>query len=134
MALLEIQWKPTSRQLRQFGIICMFALPFITWLWGGSLSTVGILAAIGVGLAVIGLVAPVLLKPLFIALTLITLPIGLVVGEIAMAFIYFGMILPFGIVFRLVGRDALQLKRDKMETHWRPKKQPKDMASYFHQS
>ena len=135
MTLLEVQWNPTQRQLRQFGVICFFALPLIAWFWGASTQTIGILAGIGLVLAILGYVLPALVKPVFVGLTLITLPIGLVIGEIAMLLIYFGMFLPLSILFRLVGRDALQVKTNKSaRTYWQAKKQPKDTASYFHQS
>ncbi len=135
MSLIEVQWNPTKRQLRQFGVICFFALPLIAWIWGASTQTIGILAGIGLVMALMGYLIPVLVKPIFVGLTLITLPIGLVIGEIAMLLIYFGMFLPLSIMFRLVGRDALQVKTNRSaSTYWQTKKQPKDTASYFHQS
>lgn len=134
MSLIEVQWNPTQRQLRQFGVICLFALPLIAWLWGGSSQLIGILAGIGLVMAVLGYLLPAVVKPLFIGLTLVTLPIGLVLGEIATLLIFFGMFLPLGLLFRLVGRDALQVKINKSaKTYWHVKKQPKDTASYFHQ-
>jgi hypothetical protein len=135
MSLIEVQWDPTQRQLRQFGVICLFALPLIAWIWGARTQTIGILAGIGLALAVLGYVLPALVKPVFVGLTLITLPIGLVIGEIAMLLIYFGMFLPLSLMFRLVGRDALQVKTNRSaSTYWHLKKQPKDTASYYHQS
>ena len=72
-----MNWNPTARQLRQFGAICVIALPLIGWIWGGSLVVVGWLLAIGSCLALIGVAAPTVLKPIFLALTLVAMPIGL---------------------------------------------------------
>ena len=40
MKLIEINWQPTDRQLRQFGVICLVALPALGWLWGGGTTIV----------------------------------------------------------------------------------------------
>jgi hypothetical protein len=135
MKLVEINWQPTDRQLRQFGEICFVALPAIAWLWGASLSVIVILAAIGLAVALVGMIAPPALKYLFLALSLVATPIGVVVGELAMLGIYFGCILPIGIVFRFLKRDALRLQLDRnAASYWESKKQPTSLASYYRQS
>ncbi len=135
MKLIEANWNPTSRQLCQFGVICAFALPLIGWLWGATSTVLGGLAGTGIVLAILGLTVPVVVKPVFVLLMLVAMPIGLVIGELAMLIIYFGVFLPIGFGFRLIGRDALQLTLDRdAETYWQPKRQPKDVASYYRQS
>lgn len=135
MALTDINWRPTGRQLRQFGWICLVAFPFIGWIWGGSTNTILVLALIGLVVAGLGMAAPEAIKPLFLALTLVATPIGIVLGELAMLLIYFGILLPLGMVFRVMKRDVLQLRFDrKSTTYWRPKKQPTNVASYYRQS
>jgi hypothetical protein len=80
-------------------------------------------------------VAPKLAKPIFIGLMLVATPIGLVIGELAMISIYFGMFLPIGLFFRLIGRDALALKLDRnANSYWSAKKQPNGVRSYYRQS
>ena len=39
MKLVEINWNPTDRQLRQFGMIALVALPALGWLWSGRYAT-----------------------------------------------------------------------------------------------
>ena len=136
MKLVEMNWNPSDRQLRQFGVIALVALPLLGGLWGDwNPTTIGITAAIGAALAVVGWVYPRGLKPVFVGLTLVTIPIGLVVSELAMAVVFFGLIVPTGLVFRLVGRDALQRKLDReADSYWQPKKQPRDAAAYLRQS
>ena len=96
---------------------------------------IGWLLAAGVALAVAGIVAPVALKPIFVALTVLALPIGLIVGELMMLLIYFGVFMPIGLLLRLRKRDALELKYDRLATtYWKPKKQPTDVSSYYRQS
>ena len=78
---------------------------------------------------------PQTLRPLFIGLSLITIPIGAVVGELALLLIFFGLFLPLGLVFRLMGRDPLERTLDRSAaTYWRRKKQPDSAARYYRQS
>ena len=135
MALVELNWTPKDRQLRQFGVICLVALPLVGWLWGGGLQIVGWLAAAGFTLAVAGLVVPKTLKPLFVLLSIVATPIGMLIGELAMLAIYFGVFLPIGLCFRLLKRDALRLKLNRdATTYWHAKKPPRGAPSYYRQS
>jgi len=134
MKLVEINWNPTSRQLRQFALICLFTLPGITWLWGGGLTLVGLMSAAGAALALVGWFQPALIKPLFLGMMIVAAPIGMVVGEIAMLLVFFCVILPISLLFRLTRRDALERRLDhQATTYWRPKKQLRNAASYYRQ-
>ncbi len=135
MSLFKTNLQPTDRQLRQFGLISLFALPLLGWLWsGGNTTAIGVTAAIGAALAAIGLLWPKALKPVFLTLTLAAMPIGMAVGELTMILIFFGMFVPLGLFFRLIGRDALERKIDRhADTYWQPKKQPADAAGYLRQ-
>ena len=135
MKLIEIQWSPTDRQLRQFGAVCLVALPAIAWFWGGNTTVIQSFAGLGLAAAGIGLLFPQWLKPVFLALSVAAIPIGIVIGEVAMLLIYFGLFLPFSIAFRLTRRDALQLGRSTVKTsYWQEKKKPTDVSSYYRQS
>ena len=46
-----MNWNPTDRQLRQFGLTALAALPALAWLWRGGPTTILIAAAVGAGLA-----------------------------------------------------------------------------------
>ena len=135
MKLVKMNWRPTDRQLRQFGVIAMVALPLVAWIWGGTPAVIGAMATVGAALAAVGWVWPPVLKPLFVTLSLVAIPIGLVISELALILMYFGLFLPTGLIFRLIGRDALERKFDReAPTYWRPKKTPTDPASYLRQS
>jgi hypothetical protein len=149
MKLIEINWNPSPRQLRQFGFICLIALPLLGWLWSGglkvwrwgvdlqagNLQAVTWLAAIGAALALMGCFCPRGLKPVFLALSLLAAPVGIVLGELAMLILYGAVFAPMAIAFRLMGRDALHRRFDpQAATYWRPKKQPKNVKSYYRQS
>lgn len=112
-------------------------VPICSWLlpWGASISAVGLLAAIGLMLAIVGMAVPQVTNPVFLALTIVATPIGMAMGELAMLLICSGLFLPLGLVFRLFKRDALQLTIDRRsKTYWTAKKQAKGAASYYRQS
>ena len=136
MKLVEMNWEPTDRQLKQFGVIALVALPALAWFWsGGNLTAVSISGGVGALLAGLGLLVPRSLKPIFVGLCVLCIPIGIVVGELAMLVIYFGLFLPMAILFRIISRDRLKRRFDRQaETYWEPKRQPSGPASYYRQS
>ncbi len=134
MKLVEVNWTPTTKQLRQFGLVCLGALPFLGWLWSAGSTAMVWLTGTGVGLALVGLTFPMALKPVFIGLMLIALPIGMVVSELVMVLIYFGVFLPIGICFKLMKRDALKRSLDsESKSYWELKKPAKSAGSYYRQ-
>ena len=50
MAMFDFNFSPSNRQLRQFGAVCMVAVPLVAWLWTGDAVIVGWAAAVGVTL------------------------------------------------------------------------------------
>ncbi len=46
-------------------------------------------------------------RPLFVLMSLVTYPIGFVVSHLALAILFFGVLTPVGLLFRLLGRDPL---------------------------
>ena len=134
MAVFRINTTPGNRQLRQFGLLCIVLLPAIAWVWGGSSSTIGAAALIGAGLGVLGILAPGLLKPVFVGLVLVSFPIGLIVGELILLMIFAGVFLPMALLFRLIGRDVLQRRMNaESETFWVPRSAPTNVRRYFQQ-
>ena len=146
MSAIEFNWHPTNRQLRQFGLMALFGLPFIGWMLCGrptpttweSFHTylLGGLAGTGILSALLAGFRPQTLKPFFLLLSLLAFPIGLIVSEVVTLVIYLLVFTPVAFVFRLIGRDALhrEVNRNSAETYWSPKSQPPDVKSYFRQS
>ncbi len=134
MAVFRINTNPSQRQLRQFGLLCVVLLPLIAWVWGASGSIIQTTAMIGAGLGLLGIFAPKLLKPVFIGLVLVSFPIGLIVGELVLLMIFVGVFLPMALLFRIIGRDALQRRMSvQSETFWVPRNAPATVRRYFQQ-
>jgi len=66
------------------------------------------------------LLSRVAARAVFLFLSYVTFPIGLVVSWVALAVLYFVVLTPLGVVMRLAGRDTLSLTRnDRVTTYWR---------------
>lgn len=132
--MIRINWNASPKVLRQFGWIACFASAILTLKWSNDYATrLGVIGTVLL-LACLGTWKPNINKPLFLGLTILTMPIGIVVGEIVLLLIYFGQLLPISIVFRLVGRDALRLRVKRTgESYWSSVKTKRTAKEYFHQ-
>lgn len=107
--LIEIDWHPSHRKLRQFAFFLAILLIVMAW-FRGYVWQAGL--AGGLVMAVSWL-WPAALWPVYGVVTLVTVPFGMVIGELALLFIYCGVFLPIGLLFRAMNRDALQRKLDR---------------------
>ena len=137
MLKFDIDWNPNAQALRKFGIGGAIFLPLVAWLLharGFGPAWVWTLVAVGALAGLLALVAPKLLRPLFLLVTIVTAPIGILVNLILLTLIFYGMLLPLGLVFRLIGRDALQRKLEpERESYWTEHATAKDAGRYFKQ-
>jgi hypothetical protein len=137
--LIEIEWHPTGRQLRVFGVggllTSIAAALMLHFVWGEAILWMVVALAAGAALCLCSLVAPALTRIVYLALTLLAVPIGFVVSFILLAAFYFLLLTPVALVFRLIGRDALCRRFDAVApSYWVPHKPSEDMRRYFHQS
>ena len=70
------------------------------------------LAAIGVALALVGTVAPKILKPLYYGWMSLALTLGFVMTRVLLTIFFFLVLTPVGLVMKLLGRDPLERKLD----------------------
>ncbi len=135
MSLISINRHPTQRQLRQFGIAAMIALPVIAIVWRAAWPITGLWAGLGVMFAVVGWWRPNWLKPLFVAMSVLAAPIGLIIGEVVLLVIYFAVLTPLALVMRCTGRDPLERRLDPdAASYWKPYSPPRDVSRYYRQS
>lgn len=118
---MTIDRNPSLRKLRQFGALCVLAAVIA----GFTRGPWWLLAP-----AAIGTAWPALLRPVFVGASIVTYPIGWLVSRVVLAAIFFGLVTPLGIVFRLAGRDRLGL-RSAGPPRWIEKTPPRDPRSYF---
>lgn len=145
--MTPIEWNPEPRTLRSFGTLSGLLLALIgAWVFfrhailGISLSAaaarsagLGIWAA-GAAMFVLGIFLPRSLRLIHVGMSLAAYPVGWVVSHLILLGIFYLVLTPIGLVFRWIGRDALQRKFDpKAKTYWsdHPPAPPADR--YFRQ-
>ncbi|MDB4665280.1 SxtJ family membrane protein [Verrucomicrobia bacterium] len=138
MALMEIDWKPGARQLRQFAALSLlFFGGGGTWLFYGIEWTALACSpfwAVAVIFGALGLIQPRVAWPLYVVLMAVALPIGMVVSFLMLAAIYFGVITPIGLGLRLCGKDPMTRKLNRQfDSYWIPRKAPDNSEQYFRQ-
>lgn len=134
----EAQEAVPQKMLRQFaGISLVFfgALFALSWYrHSGHPSVPGWIAGVlAVLVGIPGLISPGLVRPVYMAAMAVTRPIGHVISIIMLGAIYFGFITPLALLFRLMRRDNLALRRGDVSTYWTPKPEPSDSRSYLRQ-
>ncbi len=144
--MIEIDWRPDERTLRQFGVIALVGFGFlaaIAW-WEVLIFSFGlgearpILAGMFATLAgvsaLFSLIAPRANLPIYLGLTLLSYPIGFVLSYVIMGFLFFVMITPVGLFFRLTGKDPLYRRFDPdASSYWVDPRPRRDKESYFRQ-
>lgn len=135
--MIDINWNPDNRQLRQFAVAFLVACGLVggllTWQFGAVLVP-KILWITGPIVAAIGLALPRAVKPLFIGLTLAAWPIGVVVGTLLLALTYYLIVTPIALGFKLLGKDPMQRKLDRAApSYWIERRRKTDVGRYFQQ-
>lgn len=137
MAMIEINWSPGNKELRNFGRIALIAMLIIALLfyWKGlALNWVLIIFSAGVVIFIVSLISLKLTRIIYLGLTLVTLPIGLAISYVLLAVLYFLLITPVGLLFRLIGRDLMHRNFDAdTKSYWYRRDPPKTLERYFRQ-
>jgi len=125
--MIEIDKNPSPRTLRQFSLAAaVFAalVGYFAFASAGSWTTAAVIWAAGSVVATMGLARPPCVRPVYLCISYIAAPVGIVVSLIVLGIVYYGVVTPTGIVMRLAGRDPLQRRRDPAaETYWQQRKE-----------
>ncbi len=119
--ITRINWRPSNRDLRLFGIILWAGsaiiglisflkghLAFAHWLWSGASL-----------IALIALIYPPGAKPFYWIWMAMGVGIGFITSRILLTLFFFGVITPIALLFKVLKRDALQLKKPHdIQTYW----------------
>ena len=137
MALIEINYTPSRRELRQFaGIWFPAAAAVIScWVWQLSDATAAIYvltAALAAG--AVGVVRPTWFRYVYIGWMVAAFPIGWTVSHLVLAATYYLLFTPLGLAMRLFGRDCMRRNIDlSASTYWMVRKERSDSDRYFRQ-
>lgn len=144
--LIEIDLHPSRETLRQFGWIALVGFSLLGILAWYEMLIFGFglggfrepLAFVFWGLAALStlfsLTFPSGNRPIYLGLTLVALPIGFVLSYLIMGFLFYGLITPLGLFFKLTGRDSLHRKFDpEAESYWFAARADRPREHYFKQ-
>lgn len=147
MSLVTIDWRPSAKQLRRFGLVAAaLAGGIATWVFfrhslfgfafGGPAARTAawVLWGVGATCLVLAMAAPRALRPLYLVLNVVALPIGFVLSYVVLLAMFYLLITPVALLFRLIGRDALHRKFDpQAESYWTPCEPRPPAKRYFRQ-
>jgi len=142
MSLVKLNWKPSPKELRQFGAIfgsgfLLIGLVKYFWIWdwlferNEKLGLIFIL--IGIVGGAIGLTGTKLALPLYWVWVGIAFVLGNIMSRVVITLIYYGVITPISVVARLLGRDKLQLKKRAVQSYWQDISLPHEPEKYERQ-
>lgn len=137
MALVDINWNPSRKELRVFGSLLIFFGVVVSAILSQRLeSTLPALLVVSVAtfIGLIGLIAPTLVRPVYVVWMAFAFPIGWTVSHLMMAVVYYLVLTPIGIMMRLCGHDPMQRKLDRAgKSYWQARIPREDLKSYFRQ-
>jgi Saxitoxin biosynthesis operon protein SxtJ len=135
MTLSDIPLRPTSRALRQFaGAWLVFFLAFGAhqYLVRKHPSVGLVLMALAVVIGLLGLIQPAAVRWIYVSWMVLAFPIGWTISLLMLLVMFYCVITPVALLFRMRGRDLLCRKPAPAQaTFWLPKHMPQDVRSYF---
>lgn len=109
----------SKSELRKFGITTgLFLLAVSAILLWKNKDAFPFLVLPGVGLALLGLLLPGLLKPIYIAWMSCAVTIGYFMTRLILSLLYALVFSPVGLVLRLIGKDLLHEKIDQQQSSY----------------
>jgi hypothetical protein len=133
----DVTAAPSPRKLREFaGLFLLFFVAIAGWrAWHGVMDgRTDALAALGLAVGGVGLLYPPAIRLVYTGWMIAVFPIGWTVSRLMLAVLFYLVFTPVALVFRLMGRDALRLKRRQTGSYWMDRPAPGNVKEYFRQS
>jgi hypothetical protein len=144
--MIELNLRPDANTLRQFGYIAVVGFGGLAlcawneWLifaFGLGELKLGVVSLLGglAGLSLLfSLVYPKANLPIYLGLSIVAYPIGFVLSYVIMGTLFFGLIGPVAIFFKLIGRDPMHRSYDSgAESYWSDARPQRPQDAYFRQ-
>jgi hypothetical protein len=122
--------------LRQFAVLCLvvFGALGAAWFWQRGGVTTGVaIAMAGVAVGLVGVVQPAAIRWIYSGWIIAVFPIGWTISRLMLAALFYLVFTPVAIVFRIIRRDALRLRRPEAPSLWTPKPGASSADQYFRQ-
>jgi hypothetical protein len=137
MALIDVNWNPPPRQLRQFAglfLVVFGGLATLSYFDDKPLLLSQVLWGLSVVVGITGLIFPPLVRPVYVVMMAVALPIGFVVSSVLLVIIYYLILTPIGLVMRFFGYDPMRRRRPSgVTSFWTARPRTGDVRRYFRQ-
>ena len=121
MSLVTVNWRPTPKQMRIFGLSLIIGFGLIGWVGLYKFASDTPSFVMWAFAAVSGPIALLNLKialPIYWVFTGVGFILGSIISRILLALTFYLVATPMGLLGRLIGRDRLSLKRTDAATYW----------------
>jgi hypothetical protein len=136
MSLIRINHHPSSRQLQVFALAWLVFAGLLGWSqWAQGRAAAAIACGVAAaGVPVIGAAWPEGLRRLYLGLSYVTYPIGLVVSSLVLVVLYYAILTPIGLILRICRHDPLHRRFDRQSaSYWQQRPGRREPDSYFRQ-
>ena len=134
----EVIKPPPEKMLRQFAglfLVVFLGLAALRVWRGHADQWAAVLAVLALVVGVVGLIRPSAVRLIYTGWMIVAFPIGWTVSRVALAIVFYAVITPVALFFRVTGRDELRLRRGQgRASYWKPKPGPENVREYFRQS
>lgn len=126
---------PSKSELRKFGVVMIVGFGLIGGFlaWTGRMTPAVVCWGVGAGMGLLAILLPGPARPVYRVWMAVARFLGRINTTILISLFYIVMITGLGLIFKVIRRDALRLRRGSAESYWVPKQLSKDPASYFNQ-
>ena len=139
----EVNWNPAQSERRKFALSLAIGFPCIAivllvlgWLRGKgwNLPLAAVIGGGGLALGLLLLALPQIARPFYVGWYFVACCIGIVVGNLALAIVFFVLVTGLGLLMRALGRCPVSKTFDKRApTYWRDAERVDDASRYYRQ-
>lgn len=137
MAVMNVNWSPPVRMLRQFcALLVIFAGLFtgITYVNTGNAALAGTIFGVAAAIAAVGYAVPPVARVVYVGMMFVTFPIGWVVSHLLLGGIFYLVFTPVALMMKAAGYDPMKRHIDKSaKTYWQSRTPPVSTKRYFQQ-
>mgnify|MGYP001234425170 FL=1 len=109
----------SNKDIRGFGItIGIILLTISGVLFFYDKSSFEFIAFAGGGFIALGVIIPILLKPIYIIWMTFAVILGWIMTRVILSLVFFFILTPIGLITRFLGEDFLGLNNVKSESYW----------------
>lgn len=133
--MLKVNKNPSPSEVRRFGLVWMAVVLVLATVlyWCHRVATAYALFGIGLTVGCVSTLAPLFGRVFYRAWMGLASAINWMVSRLALSILFWGIVTPVAIVFKILRRDALRLKRGRLATsYWQDHEKIIDASYYKH--